>query len=82
MKSSSISVNSYLKPYNLSTSIFSVPVLEYEFLFKFLVYQEKIIDELGMEMDSTSNRLEFVQVKKESCHRASTYLLYEISGIT
>ena len=24
--------------------------------------QEKIIDELGMEMDSTSNRLDFVQV--------------------
>ncbi|GAB4845241.1 hypothetical protein Ancab_038650 [Ancistrocladus abbreviatus] len=29
---------------------------------KFLMPQEKIMDELGMEMDSTSNRLEFLQV--------------------
>ncbi|XP_027342400.1 syntaxin-61-like isoform X2 [Abrus precatorius] len=29
-----------------------------------LVAQEKIIDELGTEMDSTTNRLDFVQVKK------------------
>uniref|UniRef100_A0A7N2R941 t-SNARE coiled-coil homology domain-containing protein n=1 Tax=Quercus lobata TaxID=97700 RepID=A0A7N2R941_QUELO len=28
-----------------------------------LLAQEKIIDELGMEMDSTSNRLDFVQKK-------------------
>ncbi|GAB4827914.1 Syntaxin-61 [Ancistrocladus abbreviatus] len=28
-----------------------------------LLGQEKIIDELGMEMDSTSNRLEFLQKK-------------------
>lgn len=28
-----------------------------------LLAQEKIIDDLGMEMDSTSNRLDFVQKK-------------------
>jgi len=26
------------------------------------MFQEKIVDELGNEMDSTSNRLDFVQV--------------------
>ena len=26
------------------------------------IVQDKIIDDLGMEMDSTSNRLDFVQV--------------------
>ncbi|XP_019440726.1 PREDICTED: syntaxin-61-like isoform X2 [Lupinus angustifolius] len=31
-----------------------------------LIGQERIIDELGSEMDSTSNRLDFVQVKKSS----------------
>ena len=29
---------------------------------KALMFQEKIIDELGNEMDGTSNRLDFVQV--------------------
>lgn len=31
-------------------------------MYNFLMPQEKIIDELGTEMDSTSNRLDFVQV--------------------
>lgn len=33
-----------------------------KFHFIFFVFKEKIIDDLGMEMDSTSNRLDFVQV--------------------
>ncbi|KAL2506195.1 Syntaxin [Abeliophyllum distichum] len=37
-----------------------------------LLAQEKIVDELGTEMDSTSNRLEFVQKKVAMVKRAVT----------
>jgi hypothetical protein len=42
---------------------------------KILLLQEKIIDELGNEMDSTSNRLDFVQV---SFSPSSFHFLIEV----
>lgn len=40
------------------------------------VPQEKIIDDLGTEMDSTSNRLDFVQVSL--CNKPELYCLFSI----
>lgn len=41
---------------------------------KVVIFQEKILDELGNEMDSTSNRLDFVQVKSSFYKKPTPYL--------
>lgn len=53
--------NSCVYPNYLINFFFNMKLLSYVKL-SILVLQEKIIDELGAEMDSTSNRLDFVQV--------------------